>query len=110
MQNDTACREQLEALQNKRLTILVKIHIRLRNIILSADPCSSLQTELVELREHATEAQSVKFQADSKMRQLESSLAEKAAEVERLNTQIGEVISIMLIVELFICSFRLQNV
>lgn len=35
------------------------------------------QTELVELREQSTEAQSVKFQADSKIRQLESSLAEK---------------------------------
>ena len=54
-----------------------------------------LQTELVDLREQSTEAQSVKFQADSKTRQLESSLSEKTAEVEKLNIQIEEVSKIL---------------
>jgi hypothetical protein len=46
---------------------------------------------LVELREQSTEAQSVKFQADSKTRQLEGILSEKTAEVEKLHIQIEEV-------------------
>lgn len=50
-----------------------------------------LQTELVDLREHSTEAQSVKFEADSKIRQLESSLDDKTSEVEKLNVRIEEV-------------------
>ncbi|XP_063398361.1 uncharacterized protein LOC134683169 isoform X1 [Mytilus trossulus] len=49
------------------------------------------QTELVDLREHSTEAQSVKFEADSKIRQLESSLDDKTSEVEKLNVRIEEL-------------------
>ncbi|XP_052060202.1 uncharacterized protein LOC127700667 isoform X1 [Mytilus californianus] len=49
------------------------------------------QTELVELRELSTEAQSVKFEADSKIRQLESGLDDKTSEVEKLNVRIEEL-------------------
>ncbi|XP_076114944.1 uncharacterized protein LOC143082852 isoform X3 [Mytilus galloprovincialis] len=49
------------------------------------------QTELVDLREHSAEAQSVKFEADSKIRQLESSLDDKTSEVEKLNVRIEEL-------------------
>ena len=54
--------------------------------------CFCFQTELCELREEVSELKSSRFKADTRLRQLDLSIAEKDAEVSRISSELNEVL------------------